>query len=462
MSHDLVETDNVDVTMKIGGGTSGIPEQEWEIIDAEVVLSTRSTPDYVDMRIVPSKDVPLPDAPQESVSGSVAGGIRGYVGRELTLDVDNQLRANIDGPEVTRVFTGNIANMTALGDYSYEAIAYDPSQQQFEEGESTDATSFLNSTVDITPASPLIRRNITSNKGYYDTTLEPGERKILVSELINVILDEAGIPDEDREIEVQRGGVLVGVAPGGRGIRKGFNPEITFSNWEPVVSDALDRAAAASHSDWWFDRFGQFHFGPRRPNVDIYAYSLEYITDASDGKTTPPYQSVRVIGDGVVSEEGWSKSSLIREDPVTSTLTVNREQGKLAEPTFVYRNNEINTQQEADNVANKLIQNLIEQSGNGSVTVVGFPEIRPSDAIEMPNTERQPMGGARYGVGEVRHILNAQNGFVTKISVMGLVDEQEVFYTDTLSELEESLPDWRSGTLDPDEVPYGLRRIGLQ
>jgi len=442
---DGVVEDNIDISLFIGGDEA--PPEEWELVEAEVVLTTRSTPDYVDMRITPADGVDYPDRPQvpfdldaEPEDDASPGG---YLGRQFTLDVDTSLRATTPGPEVTRIFTGAIANMTALGDYTYEAVAYDPTQQSFAAGED-DTTQFMNSTINIAPASPRIIRNLLG--GYYDNSYEPGDRRLLISELAEMVLDEAGVDEENRNINVQDNGIEVGEKPNGEKVIKGYDYDVTFSEWEVPVKDILERITFASRADWWFDRYGNFNFGPRIPDENIFAYDLQYITDSSDGKTTPPYRSVQVIGDGVASEEGWSRSSLINESPITSAgnVDVQTTTDNLAEPVFTYRNMEINTQQEAENIKNDILEKLREQTGTGDITVVGFPEVRPGDGVELPNTSDQPMGGERYGVEQVTHRINSSDGFITKIKVAGLAGEQEVLYNDDIESVKTEILNERS------------------
>lgn len=420
MSHDLIESDNVDVDMFIENAGFGV--QQWDIIEAEVVINDRSTPDYVDMVITPVEGIGFPEKPQLPESEG------GYLGRDFRLDVDTQLRANTPGPEVTRLFTGSIANMTPLGDYTYEAIANDPTQEPFgKTSGSAKGTSFMNSTISIGKANPTAAKRFAQNYEF-GQTFTPGDVKILISELVDIIVERAGIPESERDIQIEKGGIEVGETPDGETIKKGFDYEVTFSQWQVPIKDVLDRTTSAAQADWWFDRFGTFHFGPRIPDENIYSYELEYITDSSDGKTTPPYRSVEVIGDGVVSEEGWSRASLVSEDPLNSNGNVLEDDPELVEPTFTYRNMEINTKEEAENVKNDIIEQLRKQTGTGDITLVGFPELRPGDGVQMPNTEIQPMGGERYGVREVTHRLNSSDGFLTKVKVAGMAKEQEALY----------------------------------
>lgn len=442
----LIQEDEIDIDCVIGGGNNPSEESEtieseqWEIIEAEVVITAQSSPDYVDMRITPATDTTFPKDP------SVSKEDGGYLGRNFTLDVETDLRADVEGPSHTRLFTGKISNMTALGDYSYEAIAHDPTQEPFlSTSEEKTYTSIMNQSIELNESSSVEIIGKPSGPFYGEEGVLTDAR-IRVSDLLDLILDEIGIDDESvAEENLQEDGSFVVTTRDGAPIKKGKDIELTFSNWEVKIKDALEYAALASGSKWWFDRFGKFHFGPPIPNENIYAYELRYITDATDSLTRPPYQSVRVIGDGVVSQDGWSKSKILNEKPITTGDSIKEvESGaELVEPTFTYRNMEINTEEEARTVRESLVEDIKSQQADGEVTVVGFPEIRPLDVIVMPDTDRQPMGGYRYGVDKVVHRLNNSDGFLTKIGISEVVGTQLGLGEGSLEEREEELtPDW--------------------
>lgn len=435
--------DNLDVTAIIGGDKTGRDEysqrlenmrnddtdvNEWEIVEAEVVLTHRSTPNYVDMIIVPGEETDYPAIPQRrpGEDGAVDRSIDGMLGKTFTLDVDTDIRATTPGPEVTRLFTGNIANMTPMGDGSFEAIANDRTQEPFLDDETGAGRDIQNDTI-------VIARPTAGPGG---TISNVGDRSLRVSEIIEKICEKLDIPQDERHINVERGGKNVGETPNGETILKGFDAKIEFEAWVINIQDALTRAEEASNAYWWFDRYGEFHFGPLIPDEDIRSYEMQFITDSSAGLTTPPYRSVKVIGDGVASEEGWTRSSMISESKYTTggNVYVDEDSAELAEPTFVYRNMEISTASEADNVRNKIVDKLRKQRASGTITLVGFPELYPNDAVQMPNDESQPMGGERYGVNSVTHRLNSSDGFITKVEVEGLDRNQDVLYDNTLKE----------------------------
>lgn len=405
-----VFNDTVEVDLQIGGNP-------WFVIEAEVVNSRTDKPDYVDMRIVPDPNETAP--PPEPIED--------LVGEPFTLDVDNELISKRDtgASEVTRIFTGNLANISPTGENSYEAIAYTPAHQPF--ATSTEG-SVMNQSIYIPmPSFGFDTEFFGAAPSGTGTQYQP-RRNIKASDLVQRIIARIGI--SDYEVNLSFSGTSVS-GPNGS-YTAGYDTYLYFEDAFPKISYALNRAREETKSEWWFDREGKFHFGVPEPT----AHKLQFITDADAGKTTPPYQSVRVIGSGAASQEGWARNSMNMEDPITieariDTLESKDESvanfGETREPIFTYRNAEISTQQQARNTAEKIINDLAEQQGDGKITVVGFPEVEPLDAVEMPphgsvstDLGGQPMGGARYGVYKVVHRLNNSDGFVTIIHCAGL------------------------------------------
>lgn len=133
------------------------------------------------------------------------------------------------------------------------------------------------------------------------------------------------------------------------------------------------------------------------------------------------------------------------------------ENSDIPGPVYTYRNMEIQTQAEADAVAEQIVSKLHEQQATGSVTVVGFPEIRPLDAITMPQASDstdtnynplQPMGGTKYSVVKVIHKINSSDGFITEITVGGITKEAKVVDIETYGE--------NDRVLVPDDGEEGL------
>jgi len=410
--------DNLQVTLLIDG-------EEWLVKEAEVVRTRISTPDYVDLMMIPSPDTldNLPD------------NINNLIGAEFELIADNTIITNrdTDADEDSLLFKGNLGNISPTGENVYEGIGYDPGQQSFETEQSRDElSSYQGSIMNQSIYIPMPEINYAS---YYSRLFGTRyrSRNIRASELVGRIVDRMGLTDYKINLEI--GGIEVENEEGS--YRGAYDALLYFEDAFPKIKDALEKARNQCQAEWFFDKEGTFHFGLPDPTK----HELKFITDADAGKTTPPYQSVRVIGSGSASQEGYSRTNMNMEDPVVVEAEIAYKDdgsgdvianfGETTEPTFIYRNAEITTTQQARNTAEKLIEDLSEQQADGKVTVVGFPEIMPLDGIVMPNGEAgdypdndirnsQPMGGMGYNVYKVVHRLNNSDGFITIIHVAGV------------------------------------------
>ncbi len=402
--------DNIDVTLLIDG-------EEWLLNEAEVELSRISTPNYVDLQMIPDPDeTELPD------------NINNLIGAPFELSVDNTLISDrdTDAEEDNLLFKGNLANISPTGQNVYEALAYDPGQQQFDD-QGDDATSILNQWIEI----PMPAENYQVIYNSEDGTVYPFQ-VILASDLIERIVERAGITDYEIDLEIN--GVQ---REGDEGVYVGaVDTYLYFEDTYPKIGKALEKAREQCKAEWWFDKEGTFHFGLPDPT----RHELKFIKDTSAGKTTPPYQSVRVIGSGSASQDGYSRTNMKVEDEIVveASIALNDSNdpipnfGETKEPTFVHRNAEISTNEQARNTATKIIEDLSEQQSEGKITVVGFPEIVPFDGVVMPNgidgdydseddiRNGQPMGGMGYNVYKVVHRLNNSDGFITIIHVAGI------------------------------------------
>jgi len=425
-----IYSDVVEVDMQIDG-------YPWMLIDGEVSLSKNTTPNYVKIRQM------TPD-PSETL-GNIPDPIDDLIGTPFELNVDTSLisERDTDANEDTLLFDGFISNISPTGENTYEAQVFDPGQQAFrkdEEGVAGEA-SILNQKIYIPPPSSLDFNPVAGNP----TEMRP--RVIQASELVQNIVDKAGITNY--EINLALGGVTVSGRNGE--YTGGYDRLVYFQKARPTIEKALTELTLQTESSWLFDKEGTFYFGVPEP----VRHELQFITQTSAGMTTPPYQSVRVIGSGLASEEGWSKNTLNPENQLVAEArivqkpdkTYDVELGKTTEPIFTYRNAEISTIEQAEATAKKLIEDISEQQRGGTVTVVGFPEVVPYDAIKMPNTEGQPMGGKAYGVYKVTHRLNATDGFITQIEVSAPVGVTKVVASDDVEEttIGKSEDDYTSG-----------------
>lgn len=139
-------------------------------------------------------------------------------------------------------------------------------------------------------------------------------------------------------------------------------------------------------------------------------HELRYIRDASPGKRTPAYQSVRVIGSSAVSRRGLGYRYMISSQPIVATAGSGR-------PVYEFRDNDIQSQTQADNVAKALLKRLEEQQKGGWVETVGREDITPFDDVQLP----PDLGGESYLVRAVEQTIDSRNGFQTRLTLGGLI-----------------------------------------
>lgn len=142
------------------------------------------------------------------------------------------------------------------------------------------------------------------------------------------------------------------------------------------------------------------------------SHELEYVLDHSAGAATPPYQSVRVQGASPTSEGGSGRSGGRSSSHLISSSAITATAGE-GEPTYQYKDNDIRTQQQAQNVADSVLRKLKSQQKSGWIKIVGDASITPYDTVTMPDS----LGGTQYLVAGVEHTLGVKDGFKTKLTV---------------------------------------------
>lgn len=389
--------DNVQVEMTIDG-------DEWLVVDAETKLSFQSQANYTKIR----KMTPHPD--------TTFGKVEELIDTEFELKVQNDIDDRPGGEELKTLFKGKLANISPRGAKDYEGIAYDPSQQAFGTGQGANMQN-LEIQIGYPYYSPLRLFSATEGLSGKDKTLRADK---VANKIANKIPNLNG-----KDIRLKQGGTEK-TGPSGSTIG-GFNPKLTFDKQNPKIGKALAKIREECLAEWWFDEEGVFNVGV----PESVAYELRYITDTSAGITTPPYSSVKVIGSGVVSEEGFNRTDMRSEERIVVQGAISKTGkpviGKSTSTQFTYRNAELSTQKQAKDTAKRLLKDLKEQQKDGEITLVGFPEISPLDALIMPHDNEDsdapnyqpgmPMGGERYGAHKVKHRLNNSDGYKTIVEV---------------------------------------------
>lgn len=338
----------------------------------------------------------------------------------ITIDVDNELmemRPDADG-EITRMFTGVVTNASRVESHAFEFVAFWPGFNELQNG-----------TIEVSTAFPIIN-DITPIPENAANAIEDTNQRVKASYLAKEIGQR--VTDDSifgYDINITEDGTNINGTPAGR------DKQISTTTDQISTEDAqglVNRITEATNSVWEVDRHGQFSIGPPVPDGDIptgaRVHKLRYLTDADAGRTSPMWRSVKVVGDGVVSQDGWESSSMAAEEPVVLKENVVDNEEELSDPTFVYRNFEIDTVEEAKDVLEKLTDKLREQLASGEVEVVGHPEVWPGDSIEMPDSRDQPFASERFLITKIVHRLNNSDGFLTKIEVGGQTNASRAFF----------------------------------
>jgi hypothetical protein len=183
-------------------------------------------------------------------------------------------------------------------------------------------------------------------------------------------------------------------------------------------TQTLDKIAKWGNVLWWVDERNVVHVAPADPEIHI--FGPEFVkSEPSAGEKTIPYQKVVVLGEspasqssGVSGPGGLGAMHMLAKEPIVATAGD-------GEPVYRYQSKQIRTQQQAENVAQAVLDEFKRQRATGTVTIAGEgPPIRPLDVVEMP----EEIGSERYLVSTVKHTFNNDDGLITDIDCGGLID----------------------------------------
>jgi hypothetical protein len=179
---------------------------------------------------------------------------------------------------------------------------------------------------------------------------------------------------------------------------------------ETRCDKVLKKVARWGDAAWWVSA-GNEVVVTENIAAETERHEAELIRDASPGKRTPTYQSVRVIGSSPVSRRGLGYRYMISSSPIVATAGTGT-------PRFTLRDNDIQTQEQAQKAADAIHKRLQAQQKSGWIELVGNESIRPFDTVQMPET----LGGEEYLVSAIKHTLDSRSGFVTRCNLGGLIE----------------------------------------
>lgn len=367
-------------------------------------------------------------------SGAGGGGgldttdiVTDYVELDIWIDVNQYAVTEMD-TEISRYNETDIVNATIV-DPEFSA---EPSQDD-------EATVYINDEVVF---SGFVNRVQFKQDGSFkvqilndlykvkneEVTLSITEDPTPLSTVVADVCEQAGV-DYDVNLTWSTDATR---ESGGRLVAIDYN--IGIEETGTKAAEVLDKLAKWANADWWFDEWNTLQFGlPDSELHDVY-----YVKDTTAADKLPPYRGVKVVGDNVVSLEGFNVSHIPGYEPVIGKQgifynedngTWERSSGVTNDPVFTLKDKQIKTQEQAQQTAAKLADELFKQIKGGKVKIAGTRgddrqdpanEIGKLDVIEMP----ERMGGERYFVGRINHKINSSNGYEVIIECEGLLPER--------------------------------------
>lgn len=373
--------ETLDVTLTIGGN-------KYYVVTMKIVRDDSDEADRGELKTIPEDSSVTPEYNQS-------------VSVDVSLDAAQSRRTEIHEKTFT-IFKGYVTSFRRVGDGSYIVnIGNDDATVKYGKA----GARFPELTLISTMAEEIIGEVDVSSS--INLTKEPRVEEIVSS---------AGGPS--RATSARGGSIDPQYAASiidGEAIdfkTKYFSPRKT-------IAEHLNKFGRWTNSEWYVDKDNVVQMGVPKTTIR----QLDYVKDTSDGKKTPPYQSVRVVGSDLVAEEGWEADPMIQDTSQSATVRIenfadeekNTEfvVGETQEPVFEYKSTSIKTPKHAIETAKSLLYDLVKQTQSGSVTVVGRPDIELYDVIQMP----EYLGGYKYIVRGIEHNITGENGFTTSINV---------------------------------------------
>jgi hypothetical protein len=405
---DGLYTQNIDIDIRITKEDSGV-ENTWIPVELAIRRKTYSDADAINPLIA------VPD-PDENPDATIEAGdsIEIDAGPSSAIAEDGDRNMTNAANTRSRIFTGTISSARPTGEGTVKAYAF------------TSQLDIVKTKIDF----------------FTETATTPD---VLFEDIIRRVEEKAGI---DVEFEVNLSGSsneeygisnFRSINESTENTRRDASSEQEFT--DTPASEIIKKLAQLSNSVFWVDSNNVLQFGQTKTTL----HKLSWIVETEAGARTPPFKSVKVIGDdiGTAGADGFSEVSntnlLGAADAAEETVvSVVDEDGKkkvsfdeLVEPTFVFQDESLRTRAQARNVAREILTELQSERGEGKIIIPGRPLIDLFDVVELPDSFGVISGGERFEpqqfiVEEVVHRMNSSDGFLTEITTGGLVNR----YTD--------------------------------
>lgn len=151
-------------------------------------------------------------------------------------------------------------------------------------------------------------------------------------------------------------------------------------------------------------------------------HTFYYGIDLLDLRLTnhdPTTAHVRVSGESPASNQGTTTWHWLVKDP--SSFQSDAGDG---DKLLALQDGALRTKDAAETLAKVKLGIIKDQSSKGKLKLVGYPQVRLGDAIEIKNAPKPELNGL-FKVTSIRHVVSKQTGFVTYVGFTGSGGAQE-------------------------------------
>lgn len=397
----------------------------WKIIELKIQRQQYQQSGAVDLLAIPDPTENPQAVPESGDDLIINSGPEQSVADASERKIETSERKLGSGGRLERLFTGTVSTVQKRGDGSWKIFGF------------TSQLDIVTTRIDISVDD--------------ETTLT--QQFKLVIDKVNEKIDGDNIKSkvdfEESPNGIYNNAITFGNSPDS--IKK-ENFKLLRNYTDTTAKSIIYDLELASRGVFWVDKFNVLRFGSPKSKI----HKLSFVTESDARIQTPPYNTVKVVGDDVSQSDedsGYTTNHLIGTDSMTVFKSVFQKDNSeyvvrdenLGEPVYTYKDESIRTRREAENVAESLIEDITEQRAEGKIVIPGRPMIDIFDVIEVPDSfavtkDGTQLPASQYFVKEVIHRVNESDGFVTEITVGGVVNRISGKKYGYISETENGFP----------------------